>query len=169
MGSNRTFETASSKQSADHEPSQIQLRDHDDRPRSSKNHKALSESTSGRAVSPARHQADGFGHPSGARLNASEVKDQAEIARTAEVTRARVTQILNLTNLAPHLQQTLLELEPTTDAKSSPREKDVRQIAIEPNWIKRRKAWKRMLSLREREQAQQQRNRATASHQATLG
>lgn len=37
-------------------------------------------------------------------LSSGQVKDQAEIARAAGITRARVTQILNLTNLAPDIQ-----------------------------------------------------------------
>ena len=46
-------------------------------------------------------------------LATGQVKDQAEIARTAGITRARVTQIINLTNLAPDIQQAILDLEPT--------------------------------------------------------
>ena len=48
-------------------------------------------------------------------LATGQVKDQAEIARTAGITRARVTQIINLTQLAPDIQEAILNLEPTTD------------------------------------------------------
>ena len=74
-----------------------------------------------------------------------QVKDQAEIARAAGITRARVTQILNLTNLAPDIQQGILDLEPTTDYVPRFREGEVRQIAITPSWEKQRLLWKRLV------------------------
>jgi hypothetical protein len=81
-------------------------------------------------------------------LESRQIKDQAELARTACITRARVTQILNLTNLAPDIQRAILELPPALDSVPYLREKEVRSIAIEPNWINQRKAWKRLISQR---------------------
>ena len=78
-------------------------------------------------------------------LARGQVKDQAEIARVAGVTRARVTQIINLTNLAPDIQQAILDLEPTTDPVPRFREREVRTIAILPNWETQRVLWKRMV------------------------
>ena len=43
-------------------------------------------------------------------IETGQIANHAEIARAAGLTRARVTQILNLTNLAPDIQQTVLEL-----------------------------------------------------------
>ena len=77
-------------------------------------------------------------------LATGQVKDQAEIARTAGITRARVTQILNLTQLAPDIQQAILDLDAMTDSSPKFRESEIRQIAIEHNWIKQRKGWKRL-------------------------
>jgi len=77
-------------------------------------------------------------------LASGQVRDQAEIARVAGVTRARVTQIINLTNLAPDIQQAILDLEPTTDHVPRFREREVRAIAILPNWEKQRVLWKRL-------------------------
>lgn len=79
-------------------------------------------------------------------LSTGQIKDQAEIARTAGITRARVTQILNLTNLAPDIQQSLLDLPPTANPVPAFREREVRQIAIDPNWAKQRKAWKTLVT-----------------------
>lgn len=79
-------------------------------------------------------------------LETGQLKDQAEIARTADITRARVTQILNLAGLAPDIQQALLDLPPTTDTKPKFRERELRQIAIEPNWSKQRTTWKRLVA-----------------------
>jgi hypothetical protein len=76
-------------------------------------------------------------------LATGQVKDQAEIARTASITRARVTHIINLTNLAPDIQEAILNLEPTT--KTRFREREVRSIAILPNWEKQRLMWKRLV------------------------
>jgi hypothetical protein len=81
-------------------------------------------------------------------LESRQIKDQAELARTACITRARVTQVLNLTNLAPDIQRAILELPPALDSTPCLREKEVRSIAIEPNWIKQRKAWKSLISQR---------------------
>lgn len=78
-------------------------------------------------------------------LAAGQVKDQAEIARTAGITRARVTQIINLTQLAPDIQEAILDLEPTTDHVPRFREREVRTIAILPNWEKQRMLWKRLM------------------------
>jgi hypothetical protein len=78
-------------------------------------------------------------------LASGQVKDQAEIARTAGITRARVTQIINLTNLAPDIQEAILNLEPTTDHVPRFREREVRTIAILPNWEKQRLMWKRLV------------------------
>lgn len=78
-------------------------------------------------------------------LASGQVKDQAEIARTADVTRARITQILNLTNLAPDIQQAILDLEPTTDQVPRFRESEVRQITVIPNWEKQRLLWRRLV------------------------
>jgi len=46
---------------------------------------------------------------------AGEIKDQAEAARRLGLTRARLSQILDLTNLAPDLQEKILFLEATGD------------------------------------------------------
>ena len=78
-------------------------------------------------------------------LASCQVKDQAEIARVAGITRARVTQIINLTNLTPNVQQAILDLEPTTDHVPRFREREVRTIAIMPSWEKQRAEWKRFL------------------------
>src|SRR5262245_6891768 len=46
-------------------------------------------------------------------LRRGEVGDYAELARLGHVTRARVTQIMNLLNLAPDIQEAILFLPPT--------------------------------------------------------
>jgi hypothetical protein len=62
------------------------------------------------------------------------ITDQAELARIGHVTRARVTQIMNLLHLAPDIQETLLLLEPVTQGRDPISERDMRPIAAEARW-----------------------------------
>jgi hypothetical protein len=57
------------------------------------------------------------------------VKDQAELARLGFVTRARITQIMNLLNLAPAIQLGLLELGPVNVGKDMLTERQLRQVS----------------------------------------
>jgi hypothetical protein len=52
-------------------------------------------------------------------IDRGEVRDYADIARLGYVTRARVTQIMNLLNLAPEIQENLLELSGDTGGHAS--------------------------------------------------
>lgn len=56
------------------------------------------------------------------------VKDYAEIARLGGVTRARVTQVMNLLNLATPIQETLLLAEPNQCERST------RRLVKQLNW-----------------------------------
>jgi len=69
------------------------------------------------------------------------VKDYAEIARLSHMTRARVTQIMYLKYLAPDLQEQLVEL-PMQHGKDPVSEKDVRRIAMFPDWMTQRQQWR---------------------------
>jgi len=73
-----------------------------------------------------------------------EVKDYAELAGLAHVTRARITQIMNLTLLAPDIQEAILFL-PLTDGRRSPiREQMVRPITAVLSWSKQRRLWREL-------------------------
>lgn len=76
-------------------------------------------------------------------IKTGQVKDQAELAHLAHVSRARLTQIMDLLMLAPDIKEAILNLEPTTDSAPRLREGIVRQIAIVPNFEKQRVLWKR--------------------------
>jgi hypothetical protein len=56
------------------------------------------------------------------------VADQAELARVGHVSRARLTQIMNLLNLAPDIQDQILWLPATVDGRNSITEKRLRTI-----------------------------------------
>jgi len=69
------------------------------------------------------------------------VRDQAQLAELGHVTRARVTQIMNLLYLAPDIQEAILHLPRVTSGKDPISERDVRPIAAEPDWRKQRRLW----------------------------
>jgi len=74
------------------------------------------------------------------------VADQAELARLGHVTRARVTQIMNLLNLAPDIQEALLSLPPAEMGRDAITERDLRPIAAFPGWRKQRRAWSQVVA-----------------------
>jgi len=47
-------------------------------------------------------------------LNSGQVRNQADIAQREGITRARVTQIMHLTNLAPEIQDHILNMPKTS-------------------------------------------------------
>jgi hypothetical protein len=64
-----------------------------------------------------------------------DVKSLADIARLGHVTRARVTQIMNLLLLAPDIQEEILFfLPPTTDGGDPITERDLRQVLRTPSF-----------------------------------
>ena len=73
------------------------------------------------------------------------VTDYAELARLGHVTRARITQIMNLLNLAPDIQEALLFLPPVTQGRDPIGEPDLRSIAANANWSKQRSMWSSLL------------------------
>jgi len=78
-------------------------------------------------------------------IKAREITDQAEIARLDHVSRARVTQIMNLLLLAPDIQEDILFLPRTQSGRDPIRERMIRPIAAVPDWRKQRKMWKQLL------------------------
>ena len=71
-------------------------------------------------------------------VDRGEVRDYADFARLGYITRARVSQIMNLTLLAPDIQAEIL-FEPFW----SLREKHLRDIASEVNWSEQRGRYSR--------------------------
>lgn len=73
------------------------------------------------------------------------VRDYAELARLGRVTRARITQIMNLLLLAPHLQEALLFLEPVVRGDDPVYLRQLLPIAGEPDWSRQRLLWNELL------------------------
>lgn len=69
------------------------------------------------------------------------VADQAELARLGHVTRARLTQVMNLLCLAPDIQEAILFLPATLRGRDAVTERDLRPIAAVPDWQKQRRMW----------------------------
>ncbi len=78
-----------------------------------------------------------------------EVRDYAaDLARLGYLTRARITQIINLINLAPDIQEALLFLPRTIQGRDPIREKDLRAIAAVPHWSRQRRMWAKLVARR---------------------
>ena len=69
------------------------------------------------------------------------VSDQAELARIGHVSRARLTQIMNLLNLAPGIQEEILFLPPTDRGRDAVTEGELRPITAITGWSKQRRMW----------------------------
>jgi hypothetical protein len=74
-------------------------------------------------------------------IDRGEVKDYAELARLGYVTRARVTQIMNLTLLAPDIQENIL-------AGCAMIERSVRRVSSLARWDQQRAEWARITTRR---------------------
>jgi hypothetical protein len=57
-----------------------------------------------------------------------EVRDYADLARLGYVTRARMTQLMNLTSLAPDIQEAILLLPATTKGRDPISERSLRTV-----------------------------------------
>lgn len=66
-------------------------------------------------------------------VDRGEVRDYAELARLAQVTRARITQIMNLNLLAPELQERLLFLEPL-EGRDVVTLKGLQKVCLQSDW-----------------------------------
>ena len=77
-------------------------------------------------------------------IRRGEVKDYAELARLGHVTRARVTQIMNLLNLAPDIQEQILFLPPIELGDDPLKEWQMRPITKHLQWRAQQKEWERL-------------------------
>jgi hypothetical protein len=74
-------------------------------------------------------------------IQAGEIIDYAELARLGHVTRARITQIMNLRLLAPDIQEQLLFLPLIERGRSPVYLRHLQPISAVPDWRKQRKMW----------------------------
>lgn len=74
--------------------------------------------------------------------------DYAALARLGQVTRARMSQIMDLLGLAPDIQEALLFLPRTQKGRDPVTERDLRPVAAEADWEHQREAWGRLVEQR---------------------
>lgn len=72
------------------------------------------------------------------------VRDYADIARLGGTTRARVSQIMNLLNLAPEIQERLLFLPGTRRGRDPVNERKLRELVAMPLWQNQSSEWGRL-------------------------
>lgn len=75
-------------------------------------------------------------------IREGKVRDQSELARLAHVTQPRMTQIMNLSHLAPDIQEELLFLPRVTRDRDPVCEKMLRPIAAEVDWRRQCQLWR---------------------------
>ena len=77
-------------------------------------------------------------------LSTGAVTDQAELAELGHVSRARITQIMNLLHLAPDIQEQILFLPRVSDGRDPIAERHLRPVTEMLNWNQQRQAWGHM-------------------------
>ena len=75
-------------------------------------------------------------------VSRGEVQDYAALARLGLVTRARISQIMDLLNLAPDIQEEILFLPQTLNGHDPITERHLRPIAAEFDWERQREMWR---------------------------
>jgi len=75
-------------------------------------------------------------------LDTGQVKDLAEVARRGHITRARMTQIMNLLLLAPDIQEEILFLSPTRSGQNALTERTLRVVLCSPSFHEQRWRWR---------------------------
>lgn len=73
------------------------------------------------------------------------VRDYADLARLGGVSRARITQIMNLRLLAPDIQEKLLFHERVHSAKDTLKLRDLQKVALEADWGRQKSRLEKLL------------------------
>jgi hypothetical protein len=78
-------------------------------------------------------------------VRSGQLGSYCELAALGHVTRARISQIVNLINLAPDIQEALLFLPPTLHGRDPIILADVQPIAAAHDWRKQRRLWRQLV------------------------
>lgn len=73
-------------------------------------------------------------------IECGDYRDRADVARQLGFTRARVTQLLDLTLLAPDIQEQVLDLE-AIDGREPLSERGIREVVAQTSWEEQRRVW----------------------------
>ena len=85
-------------------------------------------------------------HRFGTLITEGDVRDYADLARLGHVTRARLSQIMDLLLLAPDIQEEILFLPLVESGEDPVHERQLRRIVATPEWGKQRRAWRDVCS-----------------------
>lgn len=77
-------------------------------------------------------------------VEGGEVRDYAEVARLAGISRARVAQVVALLHLAPDIQETVLGMPRVLEGRDPVTERDLRRITAEAEWGRQRGMWREL-------------------------
>jgi hypothetical protein len=78
-------------------------------------------------------------------VRTGQVGSYSELASLGQVTRARVSQILNLLSLAPDIQEALLFMPPTQRGRDPILLADLMPLAATFDWRKQRRLWRQLV------------------------
>jgi hypothetical protein len=78
-------------------------------------------------------------------IRTGQVADYADLARLGHVSRARITQIMNLLLLAPDIQEQVLFLPRVLHGRDPIHLREIQPIALEWDWGKQRRRWASLL------------------------
>jgi hypothetical protein len=78
-------------------------------------------------------------------VRSGQIRSYCELAALGQVTRARISQILNLIHLAPDIQEALLFLPPTLRGRDAIILANMQPIAAAFDWRKQRRLWRKLL------------------------
>jgi hypothetical protein len=79
------------------------------------------------------------------RLRSGQLESQAAVAALGHVSRARVSQIMNLLNLAPDIQESILMLPRTLQGRDQIHLRLLQPIASTVDWRTQRRRWANLL------------------------
>ncbi len=74
-------------------------------------------------------------------------RTNAELARLGQVSRARITQIMNLLLLAPDIQEEILFLPKTTKGHDPIKLRHLQVVALERDWGRQRERYRSIMAL----------------------
>lgn len=78
-------------------------------------------------------------------INEGVVTDYAELARLGNVSRARITQIMNLLLLAPDIQEEILFLPRVEQGEDPVHLRNCQTIALDFDWVKQNCKWAKIM------------------------
>jgi hypothetical protein len=88
-----------------------------------------------------------LGHRIEAMIRAGEFRDLADAARVIGITKARVTQVTNLTLLAPAIQDQILALPRGRKPRETLTEREVRSLGVAADWDDQWRVWRRFQTI----------------------